>query len=69
MSNDLTFSQAVKISMIIFGLGKAAKNIKWGDAELFEKGDLTKLTRAHMMKIHLIARSEQNVRGNQTILL
>lgn len=68
MSKDLTFSQAVKISITKFGLGKAAKNIKWGDAELLEKRDLTKLTRAHL-KRHLIARGEQDVRGNRTILL
>ena len=67
MSNNLSFSQAVNVTITKFGLGQSTNDIQWGDTDLLGKKDLTKLTKAHL-KRHLIARKE-NVQGNRATLL
>ncbi len=64
---SLSFSQAVRISISKFGLGKKANDIKWGDSRILNNRDLTKLTRAHL-KRHLDARNEDAI-GKRSILI
>ncbi len=66
-NNNISFAQAVKVSIAKFGLGKTTDDLKWGDAEVLEGRDLSKLTRAHL-KRHLTARSE-SIKGNRTLLV
>jgi alpha-tubulin suppressor-like RCC1 family protein len=66
-TNNISFSQAVRVSIAKFGLGQKVNNVKWGDAELLENRDLSKLTRAHL-KRHLSAR-DLGVKGNRSTLL
>lgn len=66
-SRSLSFSQAVKISVTRFALGKKTNDIKWGDRRILEGRDFTKLTRAHL-KRHLSARNE-NLKGSRPALI
>jgi alpha-tubulin suppressor-like RCC1 family protein len=66
MTNDISFSQAVRLSMTKFHLVNSTNNIKWGDNDLLEQKDLSKLTKAHL-KRHLSARNE-DTKGSRNIL-